>query len=99
MMQRRYMQAIQIFVDCLMYIQRTRNMMQQQQKAGYQYDLISKTNDQLYHLLAICLTLQPMRIDESIQQQLQEKCGDRMNRMSRGYVQLRRKIFVECRHS
>lgn len=36
-------------------------------------------------MLAICLTLQPQRIDESIQSQLTEKCGDRMLRMSNGY--------------
>lgn len=47
---------------------------------------IGKTNDQLYHLLAICLTLQPQRIDDSIQSQLIEKSGDRMNRMSNGLV-------------
>lgn len=47
---------------------------------------IGKTNEQLYHLLAICLTLQPQRIDDSIQSQLYERTGERMNHMSNGSV-------------
>lgn len=47
---------------------------------------IGKTNEQLYHLLAICLTLQPQRIDDSVQSQLYERTGERMNHMSNGFV-------------
>lgn len=38
----------------------------------------------MYNLLAICLILQPRRIDESIQSQLTEKMSEKMNRMARG---------------
>jgi translation initiation factor 3 subunit L len=71
----------------------------QQKKGGAKYDVVNfgytwynlianiqigKTNEQLFHLLAICLTLQPQRIDESIQSQLFDRTGDRMQRMSNG---------------
>lgn len=39
----------------------------------------------MYNLLAICLILQPRRIDESIQSQLTEKMSEKMNRMARGF--------------
>ena len=90
MMMRNYAEATKIFINCLLYIQRTQNLQQQQQpqqrnKTG-KYDVIGKTNEQLYHLMTICLTLQPQRIDESIQTQLQDKFGERMNRMANGLV-------------
>lgn len=97
MMMRNYGEATKIFVNCLLYIQRTKNLQQQhqQQKKNFQYDVIGKTNDQLYHLLAICLTLQPQRIDDSIQSQLLEKNGDRMNRMSNGDIDEFRMAFQQ----
>lgn len=100
MMMRNYGEATKIFVNCLLYIQRTKNLhnlqqQHQQQKKSFQYDVIGKTNDQLYHLLAICLTLQPQRIDDSIQSQLLEKNGDRMNRMSNGDIDEFRLAFQQ----
>jgi translation initiation factor 3 subunit L len=85
MMQRNYAEAIRIFVNCLLYVQRTRNIGHQQQKT-LQFDVISKTNDQIYKCLAICLTLQPQRIDETIDAQLTEKMGDAMSRMQKGEI-------------
>jgi len=98
MMMRNYAEATKIFINCLLYIQRTQNLQQQQQpqqrnKAG-KYDVIGKTNDQLYHLLTICLTLQPQRIDEAIQTQLQDKFGERMNRMANGYSKQFKTIYL-----
>lgn len=106
MMMRHYQDAIRLFVNCQLFIQRTRNINQQQQQQhkSWQYDVvstrsyfmpnipdtdycvsqISKTNDQLYNLLAICLSLQPQRIDESVQSQLTEKMSEKMSRMQRG---------------
>ena len=40
----------------------------------------------MYTLLAICLVLHPMRIDESVHSQLREKFQDKMLRMQKGYV-------------
>uniref|UniRef100_A0A8W8MD78 Eukaryotic translation initiation factor 3 subunit L n=1 Tax=Magallana gigas TaxID=29159 RepID=A0A8W8MD78_MAGGI len=45
---------------------------------------ITKMNDKMYTLLAICLVLHPMRIDESVHSQLREKFQDKMLRMQKG---------------
>ncbi|CAG9530021.1 unnamed protein product [Cercopithifilaria johnstoni] len=97
MMMRNYGEATKIFVNCLLYIQRTKSIQQQnqQQKKNFQYDVIGKTNEQLYHLLAICLTLQPQRIDDSIQSQLHERTGERMNHMSNGNIDEFRLAFQQ----
>ncbi|KAL3995398.1 RNA polymerase I-associated factor PAF67 family protein [Acanthocheilonema viteae] len=97
MMMRNYGEATKIFVNCLLYIQRTKSIQQQnqQQKKNFQYDVIGKTNEQLYHLLAICLTLQPQRIDDSIQSQLYERIGERMNHMSNGNIDEFRLAFQQ----
>lgn len=84
MMMRNYGESTRIFVNCLLYIQRTKSLQQQQAKKNFQYDVIGKTHEQLFHLLAICLSLQPQRIDESIQSQLIDKLGDRLTRMANG---------------
>lgn len=42
----------------------------------------------MHGLLAIALTMYPMRIDESIHTQLREKYGDKMLRMQKGWAQL-----------
>ena len=47
------------------------------------FDQISKQNDQMYTLLAICLVLHPMRIDESVHSQLREKYSDKMIRLQK----------------
>lgn len=43
MMMRHYQDAIRIFVNCLLFIQRTRNINQQQQhqQKSWQYDVVS----------------------------------------------------------
>lgn len=43
MMMRNYGEATKIFVNCLLYIQRTKNLQQQhqQQKKNFQYDVVS----------------------------------------------------------
>jgi len=84
LMMRRYQDAIRTFSNILLYIQRTKQMFQN--KANL-YDSINKQNEQMYTLLAICLVLHPMRIDESVHSQLREKFADRMLRMGKGDVQ------------
>ncbi|ELT93773.1 hypothetical protein CAPTEDRAFT_152273 [Capitella teleta] len=81
MMMRRYQDAIRTLSNILLYIQRTKQMFQN--KASL-YDQINKQNEQMYTLLAICLVLHPMRIDESVHQQLREKFADKMLRMQKG---------------
>lgn len=80
MMMRRYQDAIRTFSNILLYIQRTQQMFQNRVNL---YDQINKQNEQMYTLLAICLVLHPMRIDESVHSQLKEKYGDKMIRLQK----------------
>ncbi|CAJ0585831.1 unnamed protein product, partial [Mesorhabditis spiculigera] len=93
MMMRNYGEATRMFVNCLLFIQRTKSL-QQQQKKNFQYDVIGKTHDQCFHLLAVCLSLQPQRIDESIQSQLTDKMGDKLSRMANGDIDEYKQAFT-----
>lgn len=52
------------------------------------YFQVNKTADQMMTLLAICMTLYPMRIDETIYLHLREKFIDKLPKplLSVGYV-------------
>lgn len=84
LMMRRYQDAIRTFSNVLLYIQRTKQMFQARVQM---YDQITKMNDKMYTLLAICLVLHPMRIDESVHSQLREKFQDKMLRMQKGDIE------------
>uniref|UniRef100_A0AAY4DX66 Eukaryotic translation initiation factor 3 subunit L n=1 Tax=Denticeps clupeoides TaxID=299321 RepID=A0AAY4DX66_9TELE len=90
LMMRRYQDAIRVFANILLYIQRTRNMFQ---RSTYKYEMINKQNEQMHGLLAIALTMYPMRIDESIHTQLREKYSDKMLRMQKGDLQVFEELF------
>jgi len=77
-MMRRYEDAIRTFVDTLLYIQRIKQIFTTQQT--FQNDAVNKTAEQMLLLLSICLTLCPMRIDETIYQQLREKFQERLSK-------------------
>ncbi|CAF4566900.1 unnamed protein product [Rotaria sp. Silwood1] len=74
-MMRNYEDAISVFVDTLLYIQRSKPIIVAQ---TFQNDAVNKTADQMMTLLAICLTLNPMRIDETIYLHLREKFLDKL---------------------
>jgi len=74
-MMRNYEDAIRVFVDTLLYIQRSKPIMVAQ---TFQNDAVNKTADQMMTLLAICMTLYPMRIDETIYLHLREKFMDKL---------------------
>ncbi|CAG2247925.1 EIF3L [Mytilus edulis] len=84
MMMRRYQDAIRTLSNVLLYIQRTKQMFQSRAQL---YDQITKMNDKMYTLLAQCLVLHPMRIDESVHSQLREKFADKMLRMQKGDIE------------
>ncbi|XP_061766716.1 eukaryotic translation initiation factor 3 subunit L [Nerophis ophidion] len=94
LMMRRYQDAIRVFANILLYIQRTRNMFQ---RSTYKYEMINKQNEQMHGLLAIALTMYPMRIDESIHTQLRDKYGDKMLRMQKGDLQVFEELFSFAR--
>lgn len=83
LMMRRYEDAIKVFVDALIYIQRTRTMLQAPTRSLLN-DMITKQNEQLFHLLAIALNFYPMRIDDSINSYLKEKYAERLLKLQRG---------------
>jgi translation initiation factor 3 subunit L len=81
LMLRRYTEAIREFNTILLYIFKTK---QYHQKSP-QYDQILKKNEQMYALLAICLSLCPQvqLVEETVNSQLREKYGEKMIRMQR----------------
>jgi len=80
MMMRRYQDAIRTLSNILLFIQRTK---QHFQNKTYLYDTINKQNDQMYTLLAMCLSLHPICIDETVYSHLREKYAERMIKMSK----------------
>ncbi|KAK9983885.1 hypothetical protein SO802_033410 [Lithocarpus litseifolius] len=81
LMLRRYVEAIREFNKILLYIYKTK---QYHQKSP-QYEQILKKNEQMYALLAICLSLCPQvkLVEETVNSQLREKYGEKMIRMQR----------------
>ncbi|GMI81430.1 hypothetical protein like AT5G25757 [Hibiscus trionum] len=81
LMMRRYVEAIREFNKILLYIYKTK---QYHQKSP-QYEQILKKNEQMYALLAICLSLCPQvkLVEETVNSQLREKYGEKMARMQR----------------
>ncbi|PVU89497.1 hypothetical protein BB561_005318 [Smittium simulii] len=80
MMMRRYADATRILAAILSFISRTR----QYQSKFFQFDVINKKADQMYALLAICMSLSPSRVDEHTHSNLREKYGDQQTKMQRG---------------
>lgn len=81
MMMRRYADAIRMFSHILVYVSRTKNF---QKKEAASYDSISKKNDQMYALVAICVAFSPTKLDDTIHTALREKYGDQFARLQKG---------------
>ncbi|CAM6078637.1 unnamed protein product [Sphagnum tenellum] len=81
LMLRRYLDAIKSFNQVLLYIFKTK----QYHQRSSQYDQILKKNEQMYALLAICLSLcpHPKLVEENVNNLLREKYGEKMLRMQR----------------
>eukprot|EP01012_Entosiphon_sulcatum_P007734 TRINITY_DN1401_c0_g1_i1.p1 TRINITY_DN1401_c0_g1~~TRINITY_DN1401_c0_g1_i1.p1 ORF type:complete len:561 (+),score=122.26 TRINITY_DN1401_c0_g1_i1:93-1775(+) len=80
MMLRRYLDAIKFFTQVQNYINRIKNI----QRVSFQYDDIIKKNEQIYHLLAITLSLCPQRIDEVVLTHLRDKLSEKLTRLAQG---------------
>lgn len=75
------------FMSPLQRTKSTQSQWHQQKEAkSIVYDVVAKTHEQIYHLLSICMALQPQRIDDQIMSQLHEKHQDRMQMMAKGCV-------------
>ncbi|SPO02950.1 probable eukaryotic translation initiation factor 3 subunit 6 interacting protein [Cephalotrichum gorgonifer] len=79
MMMRRYADAIRMFSHILIYVSRTKNF-----QKNAQYDSITKKNEQMYALIAICVAFHPTRLDDTIHSALREKYGDQLLKLQRG---------------
>lgn len=79
MMMRRYADAVKMFSHILVYVSRTKNF-----QKNAQYDTITKKTEQMYALIAICVSFHPTRLDDTIHTALREKYGEDLNRMQRG---------------
>ncbi|KAK8015511.1 hypothetical protein PG996_011459 [Apiospora saccharicola] len=79
MMMHRYADAIRMFSHILIYVSRTKNF-----QKNAQYDSITKKNDQMYALIAICVAFHPTRLDDTIHTALREKYGDQLVKLQRG---------------
>lgn len=90
-MMRKYQTGIMMLQEALNFIERSNRSTQRQIK--YKIDQQNKQVEQLYHLLSICVTLFPMKLDDSIEQKMNKKVGvDKLSRMQDG----EEKAFDEC---
>ncbi|PWW75466.1 hypothetical protein C7212DRAFT_197643 [Tuber magnatum] len=94
MMMRRYADAIKAFSHILVYVSRTKNF-----QKNAQFDSVTKKNDQMYALIAICVALCPTRLDDTIHASLREKYGEQFTKMQRGgpdALQIYEQLFVSA---
>ncbi|KAJ2503749.1 hypothetical protein GGH96_000089 [Coemansia sp. RSA 1972] len=80
MMLGRYADATQAFVHILTFVARTKHY---HQRAG-QFDSVNKKAEQMYALLASCVSLCPTRVDEMVHSALREKYADQQHKVQRG---------------
>ncbi|KAK5282535.1 hypothetical protein LTR40_003159 [Exophiala xenobiotica] len=80
MMMRRYADAVRMFSHILVYVSRTKNF----QKGNQQFDAIAKKTEQMYALIAICVSFAPTRLDDTIHTALREKYGEKFAKLQRG---------------
>lgn len=89
-MMRCYQDAIQVFANIPLCIQRTKSTFQ---RTTYKYEMMNKQKEQMHALLAIALTMYPTPIYESIHLQLWEMFGDKILCMQKGNLQVYEELF------
>jgi hypothetical protein len=80
LMLRRYEDAIRALQPAILHITRTRHI----HTRSFQYDQVNKRIDQMLALLALAQCLGQNRLDDSMNNWLREKLGDRVTRMRQG---------------
>ncbi|KAJ1644428.1 hypothetical protein J3B02_002702 [Coemansia erecta] len=80
LMMGRYADAIQTFAHILTFVSRTK----QYQQRSLHFDAVNKKADQMYALLAVAISLSPVRVDENIHTHLREAYGDQQHKIQRG---------------
>lgn len=79
LMLRRYSDAVKAFGHALLFINRTKNI-----NRSAAFDEVTKKSEQMYALLAVCVTLSPSRLDEPVHVGLRERYGEQLSKMARG---------------
>jgi len=92
MMLRRYTDAVKVFSSFLSYITRSR-----QRAKGYQTGSVQKRVDKIYGLLSIVASITSHRLDETLQNALREKLGDRLQRLQKGELEALQEAFLAAR--
>jgi len=87
---RKYANTINLYQHILGYIQRTKQFFQNR---SFQAEDINKKNDQMLALLAIASTFCPLRLDESVNQQIKDKLNDKANRLTHGDMSVYDELF------
>ncbi|ORX65386.1 hypothetical protein BCR32DRAFT_286527 [Anaeromyces robustus] len=90
MMMRRYSDAIKVFTSIIHSINRTKNY----KSLSYQYEATNKKSEQMYALLAICITLCPTGIDEETHSHMIEKYGEQLSKMQKGDLKVFEELFT-----
>ncbi|PAA78945.1 hypothetical protein BOX15_Mlig025031g3, partial [Macrostomum lignano] len=80
MMMRRYEDAIRTLNDALAYHNRVKSSLAGRPDVA---DYVAKQTDQMCHLLCLCLSLHPMRVDEIVHAQIKEKYNEKNLKLSR----------------
>lgn len=100
LMLHRYVDATRVLVHILLFVVRTRHVLQSLRGGtSYHLDIIAKKTDQCYSLLAICVALWPTRIEDAIHQNLRDKHGDKTSKLQRGEITLREMVEELWRYS
>jgi len=89
MMMRRYMDAVRTMSQVVLYLSRTQHLTR-----PYQYEQLNKRSEQMYKLIAICISLCPQRsVEDSIMQYIQDKYSDQLSRLSKGEESMYEEFF------
>lgn len=67
-----------------------------QQRALGGFNVITKKRDQLYMLLAIVMTLCPQRIEDYVQRELMERCGEDIQKVYSSCVNFNQPTFLHA---
>uniref|UniRef100_A0A0N4ZJG1 Eukaryotic translation initiation factor 3 subunit L n=1 Tax=Parastrongyloides trichosuri TaxID=131310 RepID=A0A0N4ZJG1_PARTI len=98
MMMRNYCEAIKIFEISSLYIQKITNMYALQHpsnvKKNKELDFIGKFHEKILILLAICLTITPQTVEDSVKTLFLDKYDEAFTRMSNGEISEFEKSFI-----
>jgi len=93
MMMHKYQDAINTFSSILTYIQRSKTGLQR--SSQYKLDMMNKQNDQMLHLLALCQSFYPVRIDDGLMQAMKDRVPvEKLQRLQKGDRQALEEIFI-----